>query len=167
MEVKQFVDSRHAKLDEFQKTYRYLKSQYSSTVLSAINERDPAKQQDLIQRVLSINSEMVAALRDILGDLNRGQGSFNPKTIDELTNELIEYQKEYAEIERTKDRVNTLKLIHSSSKKRLADAETMYTFYMIALVVLALIVAYLVIRTGWVTTVAQQVSTAVTGMTTG
>ena len=122
MEVREFQDSRKAELDDFQKQYTSLKEQYSSTLSSAINETDPEKQQELIGQVQQLNSQIAEEVRGILGVLNKGTEVFDPKTLDSLTDDLIKYQKDYAEIEKTKDRVNTLKLIHAGTLKDLEGA---------------------------------------------
>jgi len=147
MEIKQFQDSRNSKLAEFEKGYNFLKTQYSSTLLSAIQEPDPAAQQQLISRVLELNGELSSQVRSILSDLNQGSGSFDPKTLDDLTNDLIEYQKQYQEIQNNKDRLQTLKIIYSTNKQKLKETEFMYNMYLAALIVLTLLVIYYVMRT--------------------
>jgi hypothetical protein len=149
MDVKQFRDSRKTRLSDFERQYSSLKTEYSRIVLAAIQEEDPQKQQELVSQILGLNSEMSDQLREILSTLNKGSGSFDPKTLDELTQELITYQKQYSEIEQGKDRVKTLKLIHTSTKQKLADAQNMYTFYLIALIVLCFLIVFLVIRSSW------------------
>lgn len=150
MDVKEFRDSRITQLYEFEKQYSALKTEYSRVVLAAIQEEDPQKQQELVSQVLGLNSEMSDQLRTILSTLNKGSGSFDAKTLDELTQELISYQKQYTEIEQGKDRVNTLKLIHSSTKQKLGDAQTMYNFYLIALIILCFLIVFLIIRSSWI-----------------
>lgn len=162
MDVQKFMDSRNKELDDFQKNYTFLRQEYNSTLSSAIQEQDPAQQQALIQQVLQLNSSMVEALREILNILNRGQDSFDPTTIDKLTAELIQYQKEYAEIEKTKDKVGTLKLIRASTSQKLKEATTMYYVYVSVLIILCFVIAYLVIRTGWVAQVTQTVTQVIT-----
>lgn len=142
MEVREFQDSRKAELDDFQKQYITLKEQYSSTLSSAINETDPEKQQELIGQVQQINSQIAEEVRGILGVLNKGTEAFDPKTLDDLTADLIKYQKDYAEIEKTKDRVNTLKLIHAGSLKDLESATYWYYIYIAVLILLCIIVAF-------------------------
>lgn len=152
MEVREFQDSRNAELDSFQKQYISLKQQYSSTLSSAINEKDPEKQQELIGQVQSLNTQMADEVRSILGVLNKGSEKFDPKTLDSLTDDLIRYQKDYAEIEKTKDRVNTLKLIHSGTLKDLAGATYWYYIYIVILILLCIIVAFQVWKvpsSGW------------------
>lgn len=157
MDVKEFRDSRKIQLSEFETQYSALKTEYSRLVLAAIQEQDPQKQQELVTQILSLNSEMSEQLRGILSALNKGSGPFDPKTLDELTQELIAYQKQYSEIEQGKDRVNTLKLIHTSTKQKLSDAESMYTFYLIALVALCFLIVFLIIRSSWIQTISSQI----------
>jgi len=142
MEVRAFQDSRKAELDAFQKQYTTLKEKYSSALSSAINEKDPEKQQELISEVQSLNTQMADEVRVILGVLNKGAEGFDPKTLDSLTSDLIKYQKDYAEIERTKDRVNTLKLIHAGTLKDLESATYWYYIYIAVLILLCIIVAF-------------------------
>ena len=155
MDVSKFRDSRITQLSEFEKQYSTLKTEYSRLVLAAIQEEDPQKQQELVTQVLGLNSEMSEQIRGILSALNKGSESFDPKTLDELTQELILYQKQYHEIEQGKDRVNTLKLIHTSTKQKLSDAQTMYNFYLIALIVLCFLIVFLIIRTSWLQSVVS------------
>ena len=166
MDVQRFRDSRQQKLDDFKQKYSFLRSQYSRTLLAAIQEPDPQSQQEMITQLLAINAEMVDELKTILGDLNRGQDSFSPKTIGELTNDLIQYQKDYAEIEKSRDRVNTLKMIHSQQSGQLSSATTMFNIYLGVLIFLAFLVAYLVIRSSWVTDVVTATTQAVTQVVT-
>jgi hypothetical protein len=149
MDVQKFRDSRESELADFKKQYDFLKTSYSSTILSAISEKDPAAQQDLIQQVLRINESMADEIRTIIAKLNQGSSGFEPKELNDLTNELIQYQKEYREIEESKDRVNTLKRIHDGTKESLSAAMTMYNVYIAILVILSFVVAYFVFKTEW------------------
>jgi hypothetical protein len=159
MEIKQFQDSRNAKLAEFQKGYDTLKRDYSSTLMSAIQEPDPSSQQKLVSTVLQLNTELSSQVRNILGDLNQGSDSFDPKTLDELTNDLIEYQKQYQEIQHNKDKLQTLKLIYSTNKEKLKETTLMYNIYLGALILLTFIVITFVITTSSVSdTVASTVA---------
>lgn len=161
MDVQKFMDSRKKDLEDFEKQYNFLKTEYNTTLDAAIREQDPQQQQALITQVLQANASMVEEIRVILGRLNQGQNSFDPTTIDKLTSELIQYQKEYAEIEKTKDKVGTLKLIKASTSKKLGDATTMYYIYVAILIILCFIVAYLVLRTSWSTNIVQTITGAI------
>lgn len=165
MEIKEFRDSRNSRLEEFRETYNSLKTQYSSTLLSAIQEQDPEKQQELVSEVLQINAELSNELRGIISDLNKKTPGFDPKTLEELTNDLIEYQKQYHEIQKGKDRLQTLKIIQADNKKKLSETRTMFNVYLIALVVLTLLVALLVLRSPFVTTIGDVVSQATSSIT--
>lgn len=147
MDVKKFVDSRKLDLDEFNKEYTFLREQYSTALAAAIQEQDPANQQALIQQVIQANTAMAEAIREILSKLNQGQNSFDPATIDKLTADLIQYQKDYAEIERTKDKVTTLKMIQATNLKKIDQAYMMYYVYLIALVGLVLVISFMVFST--------------------
>lgn len=163
MEIKEFQDSRNAKLAEFQKGYNFLKTQYSSTLLAAIQEPDPAAQQQLISTILQLNTELSNQVRGILTDLNQGSGTFDPKTLDDLTNDLIEYQKQYQEIQTNKDRLQTLKLIYATNKEKLKETEFMYNIYVAALVLLTFLAIYLVLRTRAVSDTVSSIATQVAG----
>ena len=147
MEIKEFEIARNSKLTEFQEKYRFLKQEYSSTVLAAINEKDGTKQQELVSRVLSINADLSNELRQIISEIYKGSEFVPSKTIEELTEDLIRYQKEYSDIEKGKDRLQTLKLINSANTKRLTDATNMFNIYLGVLIFLIALVSYLVFRT--------------------
>jgi hypothetical protein len=164
MEIKQFQDSRNAKLADFEKGYNFLKTEYSSTLLSAIQESDPAAQQQLISRVLQLNTELSSQVRSMLTDMNQGSGSFNPKTLDDLTNDLIEYQKQYQEIQQNKDRLQTLKIIYSTNKKKLVETEFMYNIYLTALIVLTFLVIYFAMTTSSISDTVDSIATQVGGL---
>lgn len=164
MEIKEFQDSRNLKLADFQKGYDFLKKEYSSTLLAGIQETDPAAQQQLISRILQLNTELSSQVREILTDLNQGAGSFNPKTLDDLTNDLIEYQKQYNEIQNNKDKLQTLKLIYNTNKQKLKETEVMYNFYVGALILLSFIAIYLVMQTTSISQTVSAVTTTVGGL---
>ena len=147
MDIQKFRDSREEELNAFQKQYDFLKKEYSSVLMSAIKESDPAQQQELIQQVLTINSSMASELRDIIAKLNQGAKGFNPRELNDLTNDLIQYQKDYKEIEQSKDKVNTLKRIRESNETKLKTATTLYNIYIAVFIALSFIVAYLVYKT--------------------
>jgi hypothetical protein len=149
MEVKEFRDSREAELSAFQKKYDVLKQEYSSALSSAIQEKDVSKQDALIRQVKQVNKQLIDEIRDILAILNKGKTSFDYKTLDELTDELIKYQAEYQEIEKTNDRVNTLKLIKSNTLSKLDSQTWSYYLYISILILLCFYIVYLIISASW------------------
>lgn len=149
MDVKKFQDSRNAELVSFKKQYQFLKGEYAAALSSAIKESDPSQQLLLIQRVQQINAQLADELRSIINILNKGTSGFEPKELDDLTNDLIKYQKEYDKIEKSKDKVDTLKLIRHSTSEKLNSATFMYYVYIAILVGLSVFVGYLVLTTTW------------------
>lgn len=160
MDVKKFQDSRNAELESFKKQYQFLKSEYSDALSSAIKETDPAQQQTLISRVQQINGQLAEELHGIINVLNKGSKGFDAKELDNLTAELIAYQKEYAEIEKSKDKVSTLKLIQSRTTDNLKSAMFMYYVYIAILVALSFYVSYLVLTTTWAQSVRRMFTTS-------
>ena len=146
MDIKQFQDSRKSQLDEFEKQYSYLKSEYSSALKSSITETDPASQQELVTRVQQINEEMSGELRDILGVLNKGAESFDTTTIDKLTEDLIKYQEDYKKIQQSQDRLKTLKLILNTTKSNLVQTTWAYYLYIGLIVLLCFVITFFVMR---------------------
>jgi hypothetical protein len=159
MDVKKFQDSRNKELSDFKKQYQFLKTEYSTTLSAAISEPDPNQQLILIQRVQQINSQLANELHGIINILNKGSNNFQSKQLDELTNDLIKYQKEYAEIEKSKDKVDTLKLVYKTTNDKLDNASFMYYLYVVLLVGLSLYVSYLVLITGWSQSMSKLFST--------
>jgi len=149
MDVQRFRDSRERELSDFKRQYNFLKSEYSSAVNSAITEDDPIKQRELIHQVLSVNSTMATELRDIIGKLNQGSQGFDPKELNDLTRELIQYQKDYEDIEQSKDKVNTLKRIRETTGEKLKGANTWYMIYIGLFIGLVFLVTYLIFKTEW------------------
>lgn len=165
MNIQQFQDSRNTKLAEFQKAYGFLKTQYSGALLSAIQETDPASQQQLISKVLNINSELTSQISEILGELTKGAPEFNPTTISQLTADLIEYQKQHQEITQRKNKLQTLKLIYASNRDKLEVARTMYNVYLGGLILLVFIIIFLVMRTAWTGTIVSTVKSIAAPLT--
>jgi hypothetical protein len=150
MEVKEFRDSRKTELDEFQKKYTFLKQEYSKTLSQAIQEKDSSVQDQLIAQIKQINSQLVEEISLILGILNKGSEDFDPKTLDDLTNELIQYQKEYAELEKSRDKVNTLKMIKTNTLAKLNSETWSFYFYISVLILLCFFIVFLIIQSSFV-----------------
>ena len=139
MEIKQFEDSRAKDLDAFNTRFSFLKQEYSVALNSAISEVDPAAQAGLISRIQQLNSQMTEELRGMITILSK---SPDQKNIDELTDQLIQYQKDYAEIQQSQDKLMTLKLIKNTTKETLVKAQYTYWIYLGLLIFLCLVIAY-------------------------
>lgn len=150
MEVREFEISRKSIYDEFSKQYTFLKQQYSSTLSAAIQETDPSQREALVQQVQQINSQMTDEIRTILSNMNKG--GFDSKKIDELTNDLIEYQKDYAEIQQTKNQVNTLKMVKENARKKLGEMQYSFYIYLGILILICFYIAFTVLLKPWTST---------------
>lgn len=142
MDILELQKSREDSLSDFKKTYSNLNQEYSIAIHAAITEEDPASQAELVQKVLDINAELSSAVRDMLTQMN--QKTVDSKTLNELTNDLVKYQKEYQEIKQGKDKLTTLKMMYGSTSKKLEDAQLMYNIYFYALIVAIGIVILLI-----------------------
>lgn len=162
MEIAQFRSTRTTQLADFQKEYSTLKTEYSRLVLAAIQEQDPAKQQTLIQKVLSINADLSEKVRGMIAEVNQTN---NTENLNTLTKELIQYQKEYDEIQKGKDSVTTLKMIYANDSMKVQQAESMFYFYIFAIVAMCLLIVLLIFRNGIIQISIPSIP-SVTGMTT-
>ena len=116
--------------------YGFLKSEYSSALLFAI--QNPSDES--IQRVLEINAELIEEVNDLVHQLN-GEG------IETLMTDLIKYQKDYAGITQSENKITTLKMIYNSTSEQLKTANIMYYIYLGLLVLLSFVIVYQIIRT--------------------
>jgi hypothetical protein len=152
MDVKKFQDSRNSELESFKKEYAVLKSEYSRELASAINEKDANQQQILTDRVQQINSQLVKEIHSIINKINKGTKGFDSKELDDLTAELIKYQKDYSEIEKSKDRVQTLNMIYLTNTDELKNAEYIYYIYLAILILISFYICYLVFASSFART---------------
>jgi hypothetical protein len=147
MDIKKFQDSRNTKLSVFEKEYASLKKEYSSALIAAINESDVTKRDPLVQKVLSINTEMSSTVKDFMSSINDGADKVSSKSVADLTKDLIQYQTDYNEITESKDKLQTLKIIHNTTEETLSNVQWMYNLYLFGLISLILLVIYLIFRT--------------------
>lgn len=160
MDVKQLLKTRNDSLKDFEDTYNSLKVRYNSLIVSAVHEQDPTSQQSLIQEILDVNAELTAQLRTILSEISSAPKEFDVKTLDQLTADLVEYQKQHQDLMSQKDRLTTLKLIASSTQSTLAEATTMYWIYLISLILSMFVVAFLAFRLS-ITSVVSSIQSSV------
>jgi len=158
MDLRAFADSRKTDLQNFQTQYTALKTKYSTTISAAIQEPDPAAQNTLIQKVLSINQNMTDEIRGIVTKLSQGTTEIDTATLDELTADLIKYQQDYQTLKQSMDKLQTLKMIEATTTNKLKSAVSFYNIYLVALCVLCLAVIMLAIRASWTTNVVKEVT---------
>lgn len=162
MDLLAFQDTRQTDLQNFQTHYSELKTQYSTAISAAIQEPNPASQNALIQKVLSLNQNMTEQIRSILGILSKGTTEIDTATMDSLTEDLVKYQKQYADLKKSMDKLQTLKMIQATTQSNLAIAMTSYNVYLFALCILCLAVIMLAIRASWTTTLVDTVKQGIT-----
>jgi SMC interacting uncharacterized protein involved in chromosome segregation len=150
-----FVDSRKTDLQNFQTQYDSLKTQYSTAISAAIQEADPASQNTLIQKVLTVNQNLTEAIRGIITKLNQGTDQIDTATLDGLTADLIKYQQDYQNLKTSIDKLQTLKMIEATTTKKLDAAIWAYNIYLAALCILCLVIIMLAIRASWTTNVVK------------
>jgi len=153
-----FEDSRNTDLQNFQKQYATLKTEYSTAISAAIQETSPASQNTLIQKVLTTNQKLTEAIRGIITKLNQGTDQIDTATLDGLTADLIKYQQDYQNLKSSIDQLQTLKMIQATATKKLDAAIWSYNVYLAALCILCLVIIMLAIRASWTTNVIKQVT---------
>jgi DNA repair exonuclease SbcCD ATPase subunit len=144
MDIKNFQDRRNQKLLDFNERFDFLKQEYTQTLNMTLLEEDPTNQSILVSRVQQLNTQMTDELREIITELTKQQDQEG--SIDDLTKQLIQYQKDYAEIQQSQDKLTTLKLIKNSNSQTLSEAQTMYWVYLIALILLTFLIIFNVFK---------------------
>jgi hypothetical protein len=157
MDLLAFHDTRQTDLQNFQTHYADLKTEYSTAISAAIQEPDAASQNALIQKVLSLNQNMTEQIRGILGILSKGTTQIDTATMDSLTDDLVKYQRQYSDLKKSMDKLQTLKMIQATTQSNLAIAMTSYHVYLFALCILCLAVIMLAIRAAWTTSIATTI----------
>jgi len=144
MDIKNFQDTRNQKLLDFNKRFDFLKQEYINALNMTLLEEDPKNQPLLVSRVQQLNTQMTDELREIITELTKQQEQEG--SIDDLTQQLIQYQKDYAEIQQSQDKLTTLKLIKNSNSQTLNEAQTTYWIYLIALILLTFLIIFNVFK---------------------
>ena len=116
--------------------YGFLKSEYSSALLFAI--QNPSNES--IQRVLDINAQLIEEVNELVSQLKGGD------SIESLMTDLIKYQKDYAEINQSQNKITTLKMIYISTSDQLKTANILYYIYLGLLVLLSFVIVYQILR---------------------
>ena len=166
MDVKAFEQARSEKLDGYKKDYEQLKRDYMVTVDSAIQESDPKSQNDLIQSVLSMNTQLSEFLKEMIADVNKGENSINSLTVTELNRELLKYQQEFQEVKESQDKITTLRKLKATNEGLADTAVRTYYIYLGVIAILVLLCVYFTIRVAWSTSLIQTLTTASTSLST-
>jgi hypothetical protein len=161
MDVKAFEKTRNDKLDAYKKEYSEKKRDYTFTMDAAIQEGDPKAQNELIQTVLFMNTQLSDFLKEMISDINKGDNSINSATVNQLNGELIKYQQEFQAVKESEDKIKTLKILQGTTSGLVDTALKTYYIYLVVIGLLILISVYFTIKTSWSTSLAQTVTSSV------
>jgi hypothetical protein len=143
MDIIAYQKDRDTELSNFKKEYSDLIVEYRQYLTEAIEETDPEKQGDLIQKVLATNAQISNTIKEFIGSSKE----FDTKTISELTTDIVNYQKQYANIQSSKNKLQAVQttlnqVINNSSGLRLE-----FNIFLGILAFAILVVIILIVRT--------------------
>lgn len=125
-------------------TYTSLKEQYYKLISEALNEHDTSKQQDIIKQILDTNTLLATEIRTYISQ--ETQKPNNPEELQQLTNELLNIQKEFLKIQETKDYKTTLDMILHNDKSRLFNLKTKLNIFLVLLGLSIIYILYMIFR---------------------
>jgi hypothetical protein len=125
-------------------TYTSLKEQYYKLISEALNESNTSKQQDIIKKILDTNTLLAAEIRSYISE--QTQKPNNPEELQELTNELLNIQKEFLKIQETKDYKTTLNMILHNDQSRLFNLKTKLNIFLVLLGLSIIYILYMIFR---------------------
>jgi hypothetical protein len=144
MDILQYQKDRNSELELFKKDYSDLKVEYNRLLTDAIYEKDPQKQSDLVDQVLKVNGDIATLVREFIAN---APGKYDPKTVAELTKDIIDYQKEYADIKNSKKKDRALHNALSTESKKLSSLKNEFNIMLVWLMLGILVVLFLIFRT--------------------
>ena len=125
-------------------TYTSLKEQYYKLISEALNESNAEKQQDIIKQILDTNTLLATEIRTYVSE--QAQKPNNPEELQELTNELLNIQKEFLKIQETKDYKTTLEMILHNDQSRLFNLKTKLNIFLVLLGLSIVYILYMIFR---------------------
>jgi hypothetical protein len=120
MDIKQYQLNREKDLQTFKSEYEDLKALYINFLTQAIY--DSSK----IEQVLDTNKSLSDLVQNFIGE---SQNKFDSETLNNLTDEIIQYQKEYKDLKSSQHKTKVLKTILNKENTRLTDIQTEFTQY--------------------------------------
>jgi len=125
-------------------TYTSLKEQYYKLIAEALNEPNAEKQQDIIKQILETNTLLATEIRTYVSEQTQTQN--NPEELQELTNELLNIQKEFLKIQETKDYKTTLDMILHNDQSKLFNLKTKLNIFLVILGLSILYILFMIFR---------------------
>ena len=120
MDIKQYQLNREKDLQTFKSEYDDLKAVYINFLTQAVY--DSSK----IEQVLDANKSLTDLVQNFIA---QSRTKFDSETINELTDQIIEYQKEYKDIKSSNKKTKLVKEILNKENLRLIDIQTEFTYY--------------------------------------
>ncbi len=124
--------------------YTSLKEQYYKLIAEALNEPNAEKQQDIIKQILDTNTLLATEIRTYVSE--QTQKPNNPEELQELTNELLNIQKEFLKIQETKDYKTTLEMILDNNQSKLFNLKTKLNIFLVLLGLSIIYILYMIFR---------------------
>jgi len=121
MDIKQYQLNREKDLQTFKSEYDDLKAVYINFLTQAVY--DSSK----VEQVLDANKSLTDLVQHFI---SQSRTKFDSETINDLTNQIIEYQKEYKDIKSSNKKTKLFKEILNKENARLVDIQTEFTQYL-------------------------------------
>jgi predicted PurR-regulated permease PerM len=121
MDIQKYQSDREQDLQTFKSEYDDLKALYINFLTQSIH--DPSK----VEQVLEVNKSLTDLVNQFISD---SQTKFDTTTIQDLTNDIINYQKEYEEIKNSQKKSQTLKLILNKENEKLQSIQSEFSQYL-------------------------------------
>lgn len=143
MDINRYQVDRQQELERFQKNYADMKKQYSELLSKAITS-DPKIQSEVIRQVLSVNSNLAQHVRDFIQESG---AKFDPSMISKLTADIIKFQKEYEEIQKSDDKTRALDGILNKERNFLKDLHSQFNIFLGLLLAMIVVILGLIFKT--------------------
>jgi hypothetical protein len=121
MDIQQYQENREKDMQAFKSEYDDLKAQYARYLADSVY--DPSN----IDQVLETNKLLVELVNKFIAE---SQNKFDAKTIQDLTQQIISYQKEYQEIKTSQQQTVTLKNILNKENISLTNIQSEFNTYL-------------------------------------
>jgi hypothetical protein len=144
MDIGRYQADRQKELERFQKDYSDMKKQYSELLSKAVTTSDPKIQSEVIRQVLSVNSNLAQHVRDFIQESG---GKFDQSMISKLTADIIKFQKEYDEIQKSDDKTRALDGILNKERNFLKDLHSQFNIFLGLLLAMIVIIIGLIFKT--------------------
>jgi hypothetical protein len=121
MDIQGYQENREKDMQAFKSEYDDLKAQYARYLADSVY--DPSN----IDQVLETNKLLVELVNKFIAE---SQNKFDAKTIQDLTQQIISYQKEYQEIKTSQQQTVTLKNILNKENISLTNIQSEFNTYL-------------------------------------